>query len=88
MVVAIFNSSAKTRIHISAAGDVTIEAEAGREIFARTKGGVAAPLAFKSELDEMRSKFLVHIHPLSMGTSSATTTTVDAPVGTTVLKGE
>lgn len=67
-------------------------------IEARSVGGTAKALAYKSDLDAVASKlnsligkYNTHIHPLSSGTSSATTsteTTVGASTGTQKFKAE
>lgn len=82
--IVIFNSAGKSRVHISAAGEIAIEAESGQEILIRSPGGSTDALVKKSEFD---------------GHSHTTTATVDggsvgviggaaAVTGTTVLKAE
>lgn len=53
--VALFNSAGTTRVHISAAGQISMEVAAGQQILARTVGGAVEPVVLQSE-------FLSHGH--------------------------
>lgn len=85
--LAISNSEGNARVLIKANGDVDISSEG--TIYAKTKDGDAEPVAFASELNDLRVKYNTHIHPASTGTTSATATTAPTEYpGTSVLKAE
>ena len=70
-----------------------VYAKADGTIEARSRNGVAVPLATKADLDAHRTWILTHIHPTPSGNSSppllvAPGSACPSPAGTTKLKGE
>ncbi len=82
--IVIFNSLGKSRIHISAAGAIAIEAESGQEVLIRSPGGATDALVKKSEFDG-------HSHTTTATVSSGSVGVIGgapAVTGTEVLKAE
>lgn len=77
-------------VKLNAAGDIIIRCKAGRDVFVDDGSGAVA-LALKSDVDELRTKLHGHTHSYTDDGSPATTgvgPSVNAMVGTTVLKGK
>lgn len=85
--LAIFNSAGKTRVHITAAGDVLIEADGGQEVKIRTNGGSTDSLITKSEFDN-HGHPTAALGPVSPPIASPGPALPPAFPGTQVLKAE